>query len=196
MKNFLFVVSLISLILLGGCRDDFMVGEPNETPLPNPNPTEVPIFFETEVSGRVVNLDGQGVENAIVTVGSTSLTTDPFGFYDSGTILAPSTGLYVKATKDGYFVGGSQYNPTEEITQTFVIVTLLEYDSPSAFASSSGISMSLPDGANLQIPENGFARNGQEYNGQVIVNMTWLDPTEVTTQRIHWYGQSFYLVEL
>lgn len=178
MKRSIVLVFIASLVLLGSCREDSMIDE-MELPIPN----EVPEFYETDLNGRVTDESGQAVADATVILDGISVQTDQYGFYKASKVLVPETGLYIKALKEGYFVGGTQYNPAIGGTAgaAAAFITLAKYEQTSTFLSSEGVLMDLPDGSSLEIPGNGFARNGLAYDGMVEVNMKWLDPTASET---------------
>ena len=182
MKNFILLLLLPSVLFLGSCREDVMTGE-TETPLP---PDEVPEFYELNMTGRVVDEAGQGIADAAVTIGSSEVVTDAYGFYAVDGVLAPETGLYIRATKEGYFVGGTQHNPVldKSIASAEAFITLAAYTEMSTFDSGIGVFWTLQDGSSLEIPADAFTREGEPYSGSVLVNMKWLDPTAPQTSTL------------
>lgn len=81
MKNFILLLIPI-MLFLGSCREDSMIGEPTMEPVPQD--IEIPEYYELNLNGRVVDEDGKGIDNATVTVGLTTVTTNLYGFYDAG----------------------------------------------------------------------------------------------------------------
>lgn len=181
MNRSITLVFIISLISLGSCREDAMLGETE-----NPIPTDVPEYYETNMNGRVLDEAGYAISDADIIIGTTTVSTDEYGFYEVSDVLVPETGLYIKAMKEGYFVGGTQYNPALKGTDATgtAFITLAKYDATSTYQSTDGVSMTLADNSSLEIPADGFTRDGNPYNGTVEVNMKWLDPTATETSAL------------
>ena len=179
MENRILLFGFLGLLLISACREDALIGEVVD-PI---DPIDVPSFTELDLRGRVVDVDGQGIAGAKVTIGTSEFNTDEYGFYTADEVLAPTTGLYLKAEKVGYFVGGEQYQPNGVDNEAVVIMTLPEYEEAMTFPAADGVNMVLSDGSTLVIPENAVSLNGVAYDGDVIANMLWLDPTanETTT---------------
>jgi len=168
----------MSLFLLAfiSCREDELISEAPTTIIPIDQPEE---FFTIELFGVVKDEIGQIISDANIVVGSESATTNQFGIFSIPSIDAPSTGLYVKVLKDGYFTGGSHFFPNVPQTGD-VEITLIPKDQKS-FAANEGYQGSLPGGATLLIPSSSVQRNGQDYSGTVNISSVWLDPEQDMT---------------
>lgn len=163
---------------MSSCREDTLLGE-TETPIP----TDLPEYYETNLNGRVLDVEGRAVAETTVIIGQESTVTDIYGFYEIKDVLVPESGIYIKATKEGYFVGGTQYIPPADLQadNSYAFITMVEYGMQQSFPSSTGVDFMLADGSALKIPADGFSRDGESYEGEVIVNMIWLDPTAEQT---------------
>jgi len=179
MKKFTFIfISLLLVLLTHSCRDDVII-EHEETE----TTTDPPKFQNIDVSGRVIDQNGDGVVGADVSFGGKILLTDDYGFFEANDILAPEKGLYIKADKSGYFVGGTQIYPVPGMTdiEGEAYITLAAKLSPNYFNAQDGASIRLENNASLEIPSNSVTKNGQPYTGVVEMNMLWLDPTAEAT---------------
>lgn len=178
MKNYAFMIVCllgISMVFFSSCKDDALLEE-EKTMEPTSSPKE---FFDTELIGVIRDTDGSILSGVKVQADGKETTTNEFGFYALSGISSPNTGLYIKAEKDGYFVGGTHYFPKSAGTASSEI-TLIKKEIRS-FSSTDDLLLELPKGATLSIPAGGFSLNGSAYLGEVNIASTWLDPEDRNT---------------
>jgi len=179
MKNSIFLFFTILLLALPGCREDSII---------DVDMTETTIDQSTShtvnLKGRVVDEVGEGIANATVIIANSEYLTDSYGFYSVSGVKAPSTGLYVKVLKTGYFVGGTQVFPRKENTvlDLEAYVTLAIQQAPELFKSATGIDVMLADDVKIVIPSNAITKDGDPYDGTVEMHVKWLNPAAATTR--------------
>ena len=167
MKQISFLLLLFGL-LLWSCREDSIIDEQTDTT--KPQPTE---YYETNMIGQVVDEAGVAIIGATVSAGGTTTTTNEFGYFRLNA-NAPSTGMHLKVTKNGYFVGGAHHVPQVEGEVGSERIVLLEKVFET-FATDQEVV--IPNGSSsLTIPANAFSKDGSPYEGQVRIAARWLDP--------------------
>jgi len=178
-NNLLYRVLLASAVFLFlfSCRNDELLEEEEESLI-----DLFEIFYETDLRGRVIDESGMAISNALVSARSTQTTTDEFGFFDLGSIDAPSSGLFIEVEADGFHQSGSQFVPNS-IDQTFKLITLPE-KLEERFSANDGISILTLQGSQLTVPANAIARNDQPFEGEVFISIREFDPNSIQESRL------------
>jgi len=178
-KNLTFLLLLAStaILFLFSCRGDEILDEKEERPI-----DLFETFYETDLSGRVIDERGMAVSNALVTARSAQTTTDEFGYFDLGSIDAPSSGLYIEVEADGFHQSGSQFVPNS-INQTLRLIILPEKEI-ERFNANEGISILTFQGSQLIIPPDAIARNDQPFDGEVFISIREFDPNSQQESRL------------
>lgn len=167
MKRFSILFLMFGLVLWS-CREDSVIGEETDTTKPEPK-----VYYETNLIGQVVDEADVALAGATVSDGSVTVTTDSYGYFRL-TSEAPSTGLHLKVTKEGYFVGGTQYFPNSDIESATTSITLVQKQYQT-FSSDAAIMLTDRE-ASLQIPAGALTLNGAPYIGEARIAARWLDP--------------------
>lgn len=158
------------------------------TPTSNPstnNPT-VPVnpytppaeTFKSTVRGFVQDIEGNYIQNAIVSAGNQTFTTDEDGMFEL--VNASFTGdfCYIKAQKQGYFTAsttvhgkvGSEY----EIT-----LVMVAQNNIHTFKATEAKTIVLLSGAKVNFPANAIKElDGTPYTGQVNVAINHINPDD------------------
>lgn len=173
MKKFTIGIFCFVLLFASSCRQDEVIGVEMEE-----NILEDEFFVD--VSGTVVDLDGNPVENAQLEMNGALTSSDENGLFFIKNNKATNLGKFIKATKSGYFSAGKNVFANSNGDYK-VQITLIPLENERNFDASQGISYQLEDGSNLSIPPNGVGVNGQAYNGLVTIYATHLNPTEDIT---------------
>jgi len=173
MKKFTIGIFCFVLLFASSCRQDEVIGVEMEE-----NILEDEFFVD--VSGTVVDLDGNPVENAQLEMNGALTSSDENGLFFIKNNKATNLGKFIKATKSGYFSAGKNVFANSNGDYK-VQITLIPLENDRNFDASQGISYQLEDGSNLSIPPNGVGVNGQAYNGLVTIYATHLNPTEDIT---------------
>jgi hypothetical protein len=132
----------------------------------------------TNVTGIVVDDEGIFIEGVKIEVGGKSTTTNSDGQFNLAELTVDEGRFYVKATKTGYFEGGSGVIPIKNGVSS-ISVTLLKLTAATIIQSSEGGEVSV-EGAKVTFQPNSFvyATGGSSYNGSVSVQAKLLTPDQ------------------
>ncbi|MCB0639231.1 MAG: carboxypeptidase regulatory-like domain-containing protein, partial [Lewinella sp.] len=134
------------------------------------------VIVTADLSGQVVDANGDIVTGATVRIGSLATATDERGFFQFLDAQLNSRGTYVTVYKDGYFPGSTRFFPLNN-SSNYVTIGLLDKTIAGSFSNAEGGTVTA-DGAQVSLPANGVARtNGTPYDGQVQVAVQWINPT-------------------
>jgi len=173
MKKFTIGIFCFVLLFASSCRQDEVIGVEMEE-----NILEDEFFVD--VSGTIVDLEGNPVENAQLEMNGALTSSDENGLFFIKNNKATNLGKFIKATKSGYFSAGKNVFANSNGDYK-VQITLIPLENERSFDASQGISYELDNGSNLSIPPNGVGVNGQAYNGPVTIYATHLNPAEEIT---------------
>jgi len=169
----LFLLFLIPILLISACRKDA-----EEFSDLNTIPDPIVVIVKGNVLGRIVDENNQAIPNVQITStqGATT-TTDTAGIFFLKDIRLNQKGAYIKAEKEGYFLGSRTFYPQAGSTN-YVNIQLIEKVVIGAFeASRGGTFRILPNDVRLDFPANAIINeNEQVYSGSVNVLLHWLDP--------------------
>lgn len=174
-----FIVSLAALILLlGSCRKDNIT---TETIVESPEPE---VYIETDLEGRVVDLDGAPIEDATIHLGNAQVQSDPNGYFKiSATTDANRVPVTIR--KSGYFSHHPTLNPTNGPGTDYLLVTLHPRTLAYEFNAAEGGSFALANGSGVTFAEDAIIQdNGQAYQGPVQVFAQYIDPSASDFQEI------------
>lgn len=184
MKNLIFF-TLIFAFVLSGCRKEIDVEEIVSTPhtpvyIDNYTPSVLNVM--ASVIGEVVNEFGEPIADATITLGSTVLTTNTFGFFKIDDTVMNGKGTFIQVEKAGYFLSGRRFYPSEG-EQTRIRVELLTKTFDQSFASSTGATINIPDNGGTIVfqPNSIRVEGGGSYTGIVNVAVRYLNPTAQST---------------
>ena len=99
-------------LLLASCKKEEITPQ---TP-PNP-PTSTGgtigsgMDITTSIGGTILDESNQGVDNALVTIGSQTTHTNSLGHFIINNVSVDSDRAYIKVEKAGYFLGSRAVNP-------------------------------------------------------------------------------------
>jgi len=175
MKLFKITLSfLFLLVFFSACRKDDLVVD--EQPIP-PAPV---VKFEINTTGEVYDLQGEAIDNAIITFGDATTVTDQNGYFNI-TGLVNSDKAVVSVEKTGYFSGHPVFYPKEGTAQ-HVEVTLMNRIARGTVSSLNKVvsfNQHQVDFTNASFKD----ASGNPYSGDVTVFATYLDPTDEDLQR-------------
>lgn len=130
---------------------------------------------QINVIGRVVDLNGQSVANAVVKIGKEKTVTDSKGSFYFRNTLVPADYAYITAEKDGFFLGSRTFTSQNGKTQ-YVYMKMLPKTIRGNFSSTAGGSVSF-DGVTIEIPGGGVVTaDGKAYTGNVRVAAQYINP--------------------
>ncbi len=152
------------------------------------DPGQLPDFttkVTSSASGFVSNENGQPLPGALVKLGSFSVMTDQFGYFEIKNALVVKEAAVVTVEYAGYFKGIKTYMATEG-KSGFFRIRLLPKSIAGTIQSGSGGSITLTNGLTISFPANAIkiAASGALYTGTVSVAAQWIDPTSAELDRI------------
>jgi hypothetical protein len=182
MKRFLILATAISIGLFG-CKEDDNGGPSSNNPdQPAPsfaNPFLAGVEINADFTGRVTDMNGNPVPNALITIGSSFTSTDSRGFYQINNASVDKDFALIQVTSNNFFEQYRNLKPQQN-EMNFVDIALLTRSYSAVFNASEGGVVGVVGGAEVTFPANGFVdADGQPYNGQVVVASTYLNPTDV-----------------
>jgi len=187
MKKYLLIVCIACL---ASCVDEFDNSNSTTTSDPNGIITNV----VSNVTGMVVNKNGQGIANATVRLGELSTFTNDAGAYIFRNAEMNKHGMHITATDNSsgnptgneYFFGSTLVYPISDKTITSRI-TLMDRGEADEFLNGEGGTVALVDSditnGNIVFEENSFVdSDGGIYDGTVLVYSRYLYPIDVRTK--------------
>ncbi len=176
------LVSCIALlsILVVSCQkefsgDGFIITE---------TPPDLTTKIASAVAGFVTDENDMAVNGAIVQVGSTSTTTNKYGYFEVSNVQVIKNAALVTVAQPGYFKGIKTYIATENKSAFFRIKLIPKTNSGNIDAATGG-TVTLPDGLAVNLPAGSVVveASGAAYTGQVNVASHWLNPTATDIDR-------------
>ncbi|MAN27797.1 MULTISPECIES: hypothetical protein [Mesonia] len=179
------ILILFSLIIFISCSndDDFSAPENQEVENPeNPNPENPTIDlsqnFGDEVSrdfiGQIIDADHNPIQEVSIHIGNSSSTTDENGIFIIKEANVHENFAYITASKSGYINGSRALVPTEGTNELSIM--LLEKNTTATVNSGSAETVSLANGAAVDLAGNYQDSEGNDYSGSVKVSMHHLNP--------------------
>lgn len=149
--------------------------------------TEVPDLttkIASSVSGFVTDENEVAVNGATVVFGSSTTTTDKFGYFDVRNVQVSQTAAMVTIIKPGYFKAIKTYIATAN-KSAFFRIKLLPKSTAGNIDAAAGGSAVLLNGLSVTLPAGAVvnASNNSAYTGTVTVAAQWLNPVAADTWR-------------
>jgi hypothetical protein len=176
MNRFLLSSLLAVLLIAGfGCRKDSVITDTDITNIPEPE-----TLASVEVYGRITDLDGTPLENAMVTLEMESTQTDENGFYFLSAVTDGQHAV-LSVEKEGYFSTYPAFAPPKE-GRKLVDAQLYPRVLVASFSANVGGEWTTPDGIRVVFPfgPSAYLRpsDGYDYQQTVEVYAHYLDPTD------------------
>ncbi|MFD0963252.1 hypothetical protein [Pseudofulvibacter geojedonensis] len=182
MKKTIYFIALLLLVI--SCQKDDFSGNTIE----NPNGLIDDVAFienfgastTSNFIGRVVNENGTGVKDVLISIGSLTTLTDHNGVFVLNGAPVYEKFAYITADKSGYIKGSRTIVPAVSGFNDIQIV-LLEKNVVGVISSGTPSEVSLPNGAKVSFQGEFIDASGNPYSGQVEVSMHYLQPNQETT---------------
>ena len=172
MKNS-YILLLVILITIVGCRKDEHLMEVV------PGVSE--ITEESKLTGLVVDVDGNAIADAVVTVGNKIKTTDENGVYYFESVDINSNGSLVKIVKLG-FTPQFRFAANELGKLSYLNVQMIPEKTIAEFSSSVGGEFTIQNKSKVKFKPNAILnQDSSAYNGQVVLKGHWFDPFDEST---------------
>lgn len=158
LSKLLFIFLCISLTILG-CRKDELIFTPSDN---------MEIMSTVDLTGFVVDPDGNPVSDASIQYQSDIAVTDDNGYYMLESVEVSSEHASLEVTKAGYFDGSRTFRTQNEGT-LFHRTTLVPLGVPLSFTGGNGSVAN--DLVSIDFPENSIMdeTTGEIYTGNVNV---------------------------
>lgn len=129
------------------------------------------------VSGFVTDETNAAVQGATVQFGTSTTTTDKYGYFEFSNVQVVKNAAVVTVLKSGYFKGIKTYIATENKT-AFFRIKLLPKTTQGNFDAATGGIVTLTNGLLVSFPAAAVKlAAGGSYTGQVSVAAQWINPT-------------------
>ena len=176
--NFNNLLALLTFFCFVGCNDEPIGGIDNSN-TPSPSKTLVESFgnaSNSDFMGRVVDLQNNPVSGAMVQIGNSTVDTDMNGVFIIKNAEVYEKFAYVKVEKAGFLHGSRSVVPTAGINQ--VQIMLLPQTVTQTVSSGTAATVSLSNGAVVDLSGSYSLSDGSEYTGDVKVTLHFLNPTD------------------
>lgn len=151
----------------------------------NIQPPDLSTKISSNVSGFVTDENDAPVLGATVLVGSATITTDKYGYFEAKNVRVVKTAAVVTVNKPGYFKGIKTYIATEGKSAFFRIKLIPKIIAGTINAASGG-TVTLPNGLIVKLNPGTIvnATTNAQYSGSVNVTAYWINPTAADLNKI------------
>lgn len=141
--------------------------------------------IQSSVSGFVTDENNAAVKDATVKIGTNTITTDKYGYFEIKNVSVVKNAALVTVSKAGYFNGIKTYIATEG-KGAFFRIKLLPKTVAGNIDANAGGTVTLSNGMKVTLPAAAVvnAASNAAYSGQVNVAVQWIDPTAADLNRI------------
>ena len=175
MKNFNILFIFCVLACLTSCHKDIIDRETDVT-LNIPDPPVIVDATKHSLLGRVIDEQGNPVQNATVFCYKVKTTTDIHGVFHFEDVLMDAFSTMIVVQKSGYFLASHRFTPATG-KYAFAEIGLIKKNKSASFLSEKGSTFKVGN-AELSFAGSSIQdENGLLYNGEVYVYAHYLDPT-------------------
>jgi hypothetical protein len=141
-------------------------------------PPDLTTKISSSVSGFVTDEADAAVNGATVQLGTSSTTTDKYGYFEFSNVDVVKNAAVVTVLKPGYFKGIKTYIAAAN-KAAFFRIKLLPKTTAGSFDAAAGGTVTLVNGLSVTFPADAVvvASSGVAYSGQVNMAAQWLNPT-------------------
>ena len=164
---------LFTAALFTGCKKNTDIPATD-----NGNPPDLTTKVKSSVSGFVTDENDLPVNIATVQIGTATITTDKYGYFEATNVDVVKEAAVVTVNKTGYFKSIKTYM-AEEGKSAFFRIKLIRKTNAGTVSATSGGAVTLANGLSITLPANGVVNAGTNaaYTGTVNVAAYWLNPT-------------------
>lgn len=130
------------------------------------------------ISGFVTDENNGPVAGAMVKIGSQTISTDEYGYFEAGNVEVSKNAATVTVSQPGYFPGIRTFLAATG-RNNFVRIKLLPKTNSGNISAANGGSVMLTNGLKIALPADAVvnATSGVAYTGTINVAAQWIDPT-------------------
>lgn len=137
------------------------------------------VLVENEVTGRIVDENGQAIPNVQVSIRGEKTITKNNGHFNFGNLEVKKESGMVLAELSGYYKGIGSNNFTADGT-SFVELVMIPMTNGQTINSNTNDIVNFSDEVQLDFRNNTFENaNGQPYAGPLQINAEYLDPNSL-----------------
>lgn len=166
------ISAVVTIAMLAGCKKN------SEGLADLSVPPDLTTMVRSSVSGFVTDENDQAVNLATVQVGSFSITSNKYGYFEVKNADVIKDAAVVIISKPGYFKGIKTYIASES-KPAFFRIRLIKKIIAGTVNSTTGGAVSLANGLYISLPANAVinALSNVPYTGSVNIAAHWIDPT-------------------
>ena len=171
------LILILSAIGFMSCNDE-PTGNSITTPT-MPSTTIMENFgnqINSDFMGRVVDPQNNPISGAMIQIGNSTTDTDSNGVFILKNIQVYEKFAYIKVEKPGFLHGSRSLVPTSGINK--VKIMLLPQTVTETVSSGIAETVSLANGASVDLAGAYAKSDGTEYNGDIQVTLHFLNPTD------------------
>ncbi|MDA9875337.1 carboxypeptidase-like regulatory domain-containing protein [Flavobacteriaceae bacterium] len=181
--NYKNLLVLLTFFCFVGCNDE-PTGGTNDSSTPTPSMTLAESFgnaSNSDFMGRVVDLQNNAVSGATVQIGNSTTDTDMNGVFIIRDAQVYEKFAFIKVDKAGFLHGSRSVVPTAGLNQ--VQIMLLPQTVTQTVSSGAAATVSLSNGAAVDLSGAYSNADGSDYTGDVQVTLHLLNPTDDDMQQ-------------
>jgi hypothetical protein len=181
--NYKNLLVLLTFFCFVGCNDE-PTGGTNDSSTPTPSMTLAESFgnaSNSDFMGRVVDLQNNPVSGAMVQIGNSTTDTDMNGVFIIRDAQVYEKFAFIKVDKAGFLHGSRSVVPTAGLNQ--VQIMLLPQTVTETVSSGTATTVSLSNGAAVDLSGAYSNADGSDYTGDVQVTLHLLNPTDDDMQQ-------------
>jgi hypothetical protein len=176
--NFRTILLLLTFFCFVSCNNEATGG--SETPsTTQPSATLLESFgnlTDSDFMGRIVDMQNNAVSGAMVQIGNSTTDTDINGVFIIRNAQVYEKFAFIKVEKAGFLHGSRSVVPTAGINK--VEIMLLPQTVTQTVSSGTDATVSLSNGAAVNLSGSYSNSDGSDYNGNVQVTLHLLNPTD------------------
>ena len=139
-------------------------------------PPDLTTKIASAVTGFVTDETNAAVEGATVQFGTSTTTTDKYGYFEFSNVQVVKNAAVLTVIKPGYFKGIKTYIAAEN-KSAFFRIKLLSKTAQGSFDAATGGTVTLTNGLSVSFPAAAVKlAAGGTYTGQVTVAAQWINP--------------------
>lgn len=173
--KFAFLLVIISLFFFA-CKKTSDVAAPID-PVITVTPPDLTTKINSSVSGFVTDGNNVAVKDASVLLGTTTVLTDKYGFFEARNVQMVQNAAVVTVSKTGFFKGIKTYIATAN-KSAFLRIKLMPKASAGTVNATAGGVVTLVSGLSINFPASAIvnASTNAAYTGTVTVAAFYINP--------------------
>jgi hypothetical protein len=148
-------------------------------------PPDLSTKISSSVSGFVTDENDVAVLGATVQFGTSTITTDKYGYFQAKNVQVIKNAAFVTVSKAGYFKGIKTYMAREG-KSAFFRIKLIPKTIAGTVNAASGGTVTMPNGLSVKLNAGTIvnAATNAQYNGSVNVAAFWINPVATDLNQI------------